>query len=428
MQFKTAVLFLFAGACLAQSTPQHDMSKMNMGDMDMSQKDMSGMDMGDMDMSKDPHQASGTSFNPASSPMAMIHKSLGGWHFSIHGAAFIGDIQQTGPRGGDKFTSVNWFMGEATHRLGGGTFAIRSMLSLEPATVTGERYPELFQTGETAYGKPIVDGQHPHNLFMEIAFEYSHPLGENTKVNFYFAPVGDPALGPVAFPHRVSASELPQATLAHHLEDSTHISYDVATVSVTHGIFGLEASGFHGAEPGENRWTISSGAIDSWATRLTVTPSANWTAQVSVGRLDHPEALEPGDIVRSTGSITYNRPLANGNWASSLIWGRNHETATQRNLNAFTAESVVNFDKKNYITGRFELVDKDELIEGAGPTYRIGAYTLGYTRDIPLFPMLTTGLGANFTMYNMPDALHTLYGERPVAAWVFLRVRLKQGH
>ena len=140
----------------------------------------------------------------------MIHTKLGGWHFAFHGVAFIGDIQQTSPRGADKFTSVNWFMGQARHRLAGGTFEATAMLSLDPATITGERYPELFQTGETAYGKPIVDGQHPHNFFMELALRYTHPLGEKTKLSLYFAPVGDPALGPVAFPHRVSASELPQ--------------------------------------------------------------------------------------------------------------------------------------------------------------------------------------------------------------------------
>jgi hypothetical protein len=416
MQFKTVVLFVCGSMCAAQDPGKPDMSKMDMSKMDMSQMDMSQMDM-------PPMPASGTSFNPASSPMSMIHKSLGKWNFWFHGVAFISDIQQTGPRGADKFTAPNWFMGEADHTLWGGTFAESSMLSLDPATVTGERYPELFQTGETAYGKPIVDGQHPHNLFMELAILYTHPLGDKTKYHLYFAPVGDPALGPVAFPHRVSASELPQATLAHHLEDSTHIAYDVVTAGLTYGIFGLEASGFHGAEPGENRWIIGYGPIDSWSTRFTVTPNANWTGQVSVGRLAHPEALEPGDIIRSTASVTYNRPFTNGNWASSLIWGRNHETASQRNLNAYTAESVVNFKKDNFVTGRFELVDKDELIAGGGPTYRIGAYTLGYTRDFPLIPMLETGLGANFTTYSMPDSLHPLYGEHPVAVGMILRGR-----
>src|SRR3569833_510172 len=122
------------------------------------------------------------------------------------------------------------------------------MISLEPSTNTGRYYPELFQQGETAYGRPIVDGQHPHNFFMEIAGLWDQRLGDKALLTFYAAPVGDPALGPVAYPHRASASEDPLATLGHHLEDSTHISYSVVTVGLTAGGkrgARLEGSGFH---------------------------------------------------------------------------------------------------------------------------------------------------------------------------------------
>src|SRR5581483_9357865 len=246
--------------------------------------------------------------------------------------AFVTDIQQTGPRGDDKFLSTNWLMAEASHSLAGGTFAVRSMLSFEPATITGRRYPELFQTGETAFGSTITDGQHPHNLFMELALRYTRPLSEVSSFTFYVAPVGDPALGPVAYPHRASAAELPQAPLGHHLEDSTHISDEVVTAAVRHRAFGLEASGFHGAEPGENRWIIQTGAIDSYSARVTFAPGANWEAQVSAGRLTRPEALEPGDQTRVTASVSYNRPYAHGNWASTLLWGRVHKTGDGANL------------------------------------------------------------------------------------------------
>src|SRR5262249_42297371 len=159
------------------------------------------------------------------------------------------------------------------------------------------------------------------------------------------------------------------------------------------------ASGFHGREPGENRWTIQAGAMDSWSTRLWYFPTKNWAAQVSMGRIAHPEALEPGDQVRSTASLHYTRPLSSGSWSSSLIWGRIHSTETKRDLNAYLAESVVPIGSKNFITGRFELVDKDELFEQYRGTFRIGAYTIGYTRDIGLFRLVETGIGANFTAY-----------------------------
>jgi hypothetical protein len=382
------------------------------------------------------HQASGTSFNPASAPMEMIHRQAGAWILMFHGSAFITEIQQTGPRGAGKLASMNWFMGVAQRPIGAGTLTFRAMLSLDPATVTQRRYPELFQTGESAYGKPIVDGQHPHDLFMEVSVQYAHRLGEKTTASIYFAPVGDPALGPVAFPHRVSAAELPQAPLSHHWQDSTHIANEVVTAGLTRGIFHLEASGFHGAEPNENRWNIDHGSIDSWSARLVVSPAPNWTGHVSRGRLAHPEALEPGDVTRSTASITYNRPLAAGHWASSLICGRNHKTATQRNTNSYLAESVFQFRRLNYLTGRLELVDKDELFSDdpglearlahpVGSTFRVIPWTLGYTRDVKLIPGLATGFGANFTVYRVPAAIQTYYGAHPVAVVAYMRVRVK---
>jgi hypothetical protein len=377
-------------------------------------------------------EASGTSFNPAASPMEMIHLHARGWQFMFHGVAFVTEIQQTGPRGADKFASINWFMGEATHPMAGGTFSVRSMLSLDPATITGERYPELFQTGETAYGKPIIDGQHPHDLFMELALEYRRPLADKWRMWLYAAPVGDPALGPVAFPHRVSAAELPQATLGHHLEDSTHISDDVVTAGMGRGIFGLEASGFHGAEPGENRWIVQQGAMDSYSARFTVTPNARWSGQFSAGRLTRPEALEPGDQVRTEASVTYVRPYAQGDWATSAIWGRVHKTDNQANLNGYDLESVARFRGVNYVTGRIELVDKDELFAAGNPLYeqsfRIGAYTAGYTRDFNWVPKIATGLGANFTTYSTPGPVHLYYGQHPVEVLIFLRFRLRVHH
>jgi hypothetical protein len=382
-----------------------------------------------MSGSKTPMFASGTVVNPASSRESMVHLMAGKWLLMLHGQAFLGGVQQTGQRGGDKFLSVNWFMAEASHPLGGGAFAVRSMLSLEPATITDRRFPELFQTGETAFGSPIIDGQHPHNFFMELSLRYTHPIAEGSSFTFYVAPVGDPALGPVAYPHRASASELPQAPLGHHLEDSTHISDDVVTAGIRNRMFGIEASGFHGAEPGENRWIIQTGGLDSWSTRLTFAPGQNWAAQVSAGRLTHPEALETGDQTRVTASVSYNRPYARGSWASTLLWGRVHKTADGANLNGYLAETVARFRDANYLTGRIELDDKDELFGEidplAGRVFRVAAYTAGYTHDIPLLPHITSGLGANFTAYTMPDAFRPYYGQHPVAVWMFLRFRVK---
>ena len=381
--------------------------------------------------------ASGTSSNPASWPMPMVMTHFGSWNTMFMGAGFLVDTQQSGPRGGDKFYSPNWFMGAVEHRAGAkGAFAFNLMLSLDPATITGQRYPLLFQTGETAYGKPLVDAQHPHNFIMGLGFHYVYQLGENTTGDIYFAPVGDPALGPVAFPHRASAMELPQAPISHHWQDASHIVDEVLTVGISHKKVRLEASGFHGAEPGENRWIIQSGPLDSWATRFWFFPSKNWAAQFSVGRIAHPEPLEAGDQVRATASLEYSKPMAGGNWSSSLIWGRNHSTATHRNLNSYLAESVLPVRRGNFITGRVELVDKDELFAAepdiaarldtlSGSTFRIGAYTIGYTRDIDLFRFVETGIGVNFSSYSLPGVIKPYYGDHPIGGNIFVRFRLR---
>jgi hypothetical protein len=371
-------------------------------------------------------EASGTSMNPRSWPMPMRMLSVGGWRVMLMGQGFVLDTQQSGPRGGDKFYSTNWFMARAAHDVGRGSFDMEAMLSLEPATITDRRYPELFQTGETAYGRPLVDAQHPHNAIMALAFQYARPLAAGTMVSIYLAPVGDPALGPVAFPHRASAAELPQAPLGHHWQDSTHIADDVVTVTLRRNWLRLEASGFHGAEPGENRWIIQQGAIDSWSARVSVFPARNWMAQVSAGRLTRPEAQSPGDVMRTTASVHYTRPMGKDEtWSSSVIWGRNHDTATQHDLESVLLETLLPLRGKNFVTGRAEWVDKDELFGDTGPIYRIGAYTAGFTHDVgTLFGALETGIGANVTTYSVPAAIQPVYGGRPVGMNVYLRVRL----
>jgi hypothetical protein len=108
---KIILLFLTLGlACRAQQET-HD------------HRHMPGMNMGEAAPAMPAeHAASGTSVNPRSSPMDMIHKRAGAWTFMFHGIAFLTEGQQAGPRGGDKFFAPNWFMGTAAHAMG----AVRS--------------------------------------------------------------------------------------------------------------------------------------------------------------------------------------------------------------------------------------------------------------------------------------------------------------
>jgi hypothetical protein len=367
----------------------------------------------------------------------MVMTDVGQWQLMWMAEAFLVDTQQTGPLGADKLYSVNWGMLSAVHRLGGGHVMLRTMLSLEPATVTDRRYPLLFQTGETAYGQPIINAQHPHNFVMELSVQYAHRIGENALWDLYYAPMGDIALGPVAYPHRASAMEIPQATLGHHWEDSTHILSNVITAGLSRRWFRIEGSGFHGAEPGENRWTIPFGPMDSYSGRITISPGVRWTTQVSAGRLSHPEALELGDVTRTTASVEYVAPRPHGNWwATSLVWGRNWKSAGQYGSNAITAETVFPWKEKNFFTGRYEWSQRDELfnspqlqqIEAQTGThiFDVNAYTVGYTRDIGTFWNVQTGLGANVTAYAIPADIKPYYGDHPMGFSFYLRLRLKE--
>ena len=393
------------------------------------------------------HDTSGTSAEPNSTPMPMWMTMRGGWTVMFHSNAFVADTQQSSPHGQDKLFSTNWMMPMAQRPWLGGRLTLRTMLSLEPATVTGRQYPLLFQQGETAYGNAIADGQHPHDFVMEFAGLWDRKLDAKTLLSFYVAPAGDPAIGPTAYPHRASALENPVGTLGHHQEDSTHISDDVITAGLTRGWLRLEGSGFHGREPGEHRWQVQQGAIDSWSTRLTVQPGQDWSGQYSFGRLHSPEGLFPSeDQERMTASLMFNRPArradgddaGRGNWATTLAWGRTSSLSHHEIENSYLLESTLRFRRRNYAFTRMEDVDRTTLLllgEKAlppgfeeGPAGRVQAYTFGYDRDIGLWAKLETALGAQVTAYTVGSRLEPVYGSDPAGVVIFLRMRTQSAH
>lgn len=428
--------------------PDHDMSKVG--------AEQPGHDMNAMmtTITGGPFRSmsaigSGTSLMPASSPGYMWHWMKDDWMIMAHGNLIAGFNHQGGPRGVNKAESENWFMLMAERQAGPGRLMLRGMFSAETWTTPRRGFPELFQTGETFKGRPIIDAQHPHDLFMEIAAAYNIQLSEHVALNFYGGPVAEPALGPVAFMHRMSAAENPAAPLGHHWQDSTHISHGVITAGVTAWRFRIESSLFRGAEPDENRKDIEMGKLDSWSGRISFTPAENWALQFSYGHLVHPEAIEPGNVKRITASVAYNRSWRDGNWANSLIWGRNHEL--HGNSNAYLLESTVNFLDKNYFYTRMELVDKQGLLEenifgrpgldvfhpiGNGlelgnrfdQFFRVGAFTFGGVRDILAESKLRVGIGADVTFYHVPDGLKPIYGSSPTSFHVFLRIRPGKMH
>ncbi len=377
------------------------------------------------------HMESGTDAGPNSAAPPMLMRMSGNWMQMLHGEVIVAAQQQSGPRGRDKVFSVNWLMLMAQRATPRDEWTFRAMFSLEPATISGRYYPELFQQGETAFGKPIVDGQHPHNLFMELAAIYDRSVGEHGLASLYAAPVGDPALGPVAFPHRMSAESDPLAPLGHHLEDSTHIAWDVVTGGVTWRQARIEASGFHGREPDENRWHIEVGPIDSWSARLTVAPGRDFTAQYSLGALHSPEALRPTeDVLRQTASIAAHHEWSRAEMDATAIWGRNHIIGSDVNANGYLFEAEFRLHQRQSLWTRIEDADRTtDLLGASAPPQetvvgRVQAYTVGYARRIWSNHWSSVELGAQPTLYATPPGLIDLYGAHPYGVAGLLHWRI----
>lgn len=355
--------------------------------------------------------------------------SMPGWHVMDIGVATASYNRQGGPSGGSEVESANWNMIHVQKGLGPGRLSLMMMNSLEPATYPKAGSRELFQTGESYQGQPLVDRQHAHDFFMNLSATYRLNISSDAGAWLQVAPVGEPALGPVAFMHRASSGENHTAPLGHHWQDSTHISYNVITVGGGWKWIALEGSVFHGQEPDEHRWNIDGGKIDSASGRARLFLGGGWSAQVSYGFLKNPESLQPGNLHRTSAAIYYgaegDRPLA-----VTLLWGRNIEE--HGTSDGGLLEGAFQVTAKDQVYGRVESVEKDfellvtkHLSDEHGPQElaRIWAFTAGYLRDFALVPGLDTGLGADVTMYSFPSSLDGVYGSTPVSFHVFLRLR-----
>jgi hypothetical protein len=374
---------------------------------------------------------SGTSWLPDAAPMHAAHYRAGRWGFMLHGLAFGMYDKQFSDRGDDQVSSPNWVMLMATRPLAGGLLQFRGMFSAEPFTVGARGYPLLLQSGEAYEGEPLHDRQHPHDLFMELAALYERPIARNLAISLYAAPVGEPALGPVAFPHRPSAAGDPLAPLSHHWQDATHISFGVLTAGIFTRTVKLEASLFNGREPDEHRYNFdyAGRSLDSWAGRLTVNPGANWSLSTSYGFLKSPEELRPDESQhRFTAAVLHSRPAGNGgNWSSALIYGANkHEGGDWEG--SVTAETNFALDRRNEVFARVNFVRKsaEDLVVGPDPEreFDLGGLVLGYVRELAEVGGVNIGAGVRGAINLIPEDLEPAYGTRTPAGFaVYLRVR-----
>ena len=385
---------------------------------------------------------SGTTWIPDAVTLPSRTRMLGKWMIMSHGFVFAQYDHQSGERGDDQFGSLNWVMVMATRDVAGGRFQARTMLSLDPLTVTNRGYPLLLQTGESYKGEPLHDRQHPHDFWMELGALYQRSITKSLAWTVYVAPSGEPALGPVAFMHRPSAMDNPSAPIGHHWQDATHVSFGVITAGIFSRAWQVEASVFNGREPNEKRWDFDPIRLDSYAGRLTVNPNSHWSLAAGYGYLKSPEVLNPGESIhRITASALHGARIgSDGQVATTLMWGAN-KVAGQSLSNSFLVESEAILDRRNTLFGRSELVQKsaeelvvaDPIVTSKGISlpgfassqrFNVSTVQLGYVREIGRTHFATIGLGAAGTLNFVPALLEPYYGSRnPVGAFIFLRLR-----
>jgi hypothetical protein len=409
------------------------------GDHDMNMD--TGMHMMDIPMSHAfslnlpmNRDGSGTGWLPDASPMYgyMLHSKK--WMYMIHGNIAPRynkqDISNKGYRGNGQWSAPNWVMLMAQRKIGEkGLFHYNVMMSLDRITEGGDGYPLLFQTGESWKGKPLVDRQHPHDLFSELSVSYSYAISKKADVYVYVGYPGEPALGSVAFMHRPSALSNPDAPISHHWNDGTHITFGVATVGIRLDKFKIEGSSFTGREPDENRYNFDKTLFDSWSGRLSFNPSDNWSLQLSHGYIKSPEELHPDENVnRTTASAIYSLPLKNNSWLNwSALWGLN-KTAGHEGENALLLESALRLKKLELYT-RYEWVQKsteelnlDDAFYGEKILFPVNALTLGLNYDILELAKTRLAVGGQFTFFHASQKLDNLYGNNPLSGEIFVRI------
>ncbi|OQP59037.1 hypothetical protein [Niastella populi] len=376
---------------------------------------------------------SGTGWLPDASPMYgyMIHS--GKWMHMVHGSIFLRydnqNFNNDDKRGDSRFDAPTWFMVMGQRKVGEkGLFHYSSMFSFDPVIEGGKGYPLLFQTGESYEGKPLVDRQHPHDLFSELSVSYAHAFTRDIDAFVYVGYPGEPALGPVTFMHRPSALDNPNSPISHHWVDATHITFGVVTAGVRVGKFKLEGSSFTGREPDEERYGFDKPRFDSWSGRFSFNPTMNWALQVSHGYLKSPEELHPGEnINKTTASAIYSVDMGNENRLNAtVLWGMNKQKEHDGE-NAFMAEGAWRLSKAAIYT-RYEFTEKsaEELVLGPEieehQVFGVHAFTLGANYDLFEIYKTRLAIGGQWSWYGAPQALNTIYGNNPMAVQVYLRI------
>lgn len=428
------VPFLFVPAANAQDHSHHAPTDPHAShDMSGANDDHAGHDMPTVSplvpwpLTRD---ASGTAWQPDMSEHGGLHAQSGDWSLMGHAVLNVVHSAQSGPRGDDQTFVAGMLMGAARRDFDdGSTLNLRAMVSPDP--LMGKRgYPLLLAAGETADGvHPLVDRQHPHDFLMELSASYSWRLSDRDSLYVYAGLPGEPAFGPPAFMHRMSAMDSPQAPITHHWLDSTHIVFGVTTVGWARDRFKIEASAFKGQEPDQHRWDIDTPRLDSWSVRASWNPTAQWSLQASYADVQAPEQLEPDeDETKLSASVIHTRRLgADGWWSTTLAFGRKTNDHDE-SKDAWLLETAVKPNADWTVFARAERTETDELLPGAhgghGDLFTVSKAAVGVIRDWRVSSSAVVGLGGLYAVNRVPDSLDAVYGDDPDGGMIFVRLKI----
>jgi hypothetical protein len=413
------------------STQNAQADTIHLNDMNHNMENMSHAYSLNLPMNRN---GSGTGWLPDASPMwgNMFHSNK--WMFMLHYNAFLRynnqDFTNKGSRGDSKIDAPNWLMFMGQRKVAkSGLFHFNSMFSLDAVIAGGSGYPLLFQSGETYKGQPLVDRQHPHDLFSELSISYSHSFTQKVDLFAYLAYPGEPALGPVAFMHRPSALNNPDAPLSHHWIDATHITFGVATLGIRLGQFKIEASSFTGREPNEKRFDFDKPRFDSRSGRISYNPSKNWAFQMSHAFLESPEELHiDEDVNRTTASAVFSKSFMNNSlFNATATWGvnkvKNHEEEHAFLLEAsWNKNKLALYSRYEYVQKSVEELVLDETVYGHDVIFPVNAITFGFSYDLLNLNKARIAAGGQFSLYSADKKLENLYGKNPMAAEVYIRL------
>jgi len=369
--------------------------------------------------------ASGTAWQPDVSSHGGVHAQHGDWTLMSHVTLNGIYSWQDGPRGDEKAFVAGMIMGSARRNFGQGTLNLRVMLAPDPL-MGASGYPLLLAAGETANGvDPLIDRQHPHDLFMELSASYAHRLDGQSSVFVYGGLPGEPAFGPPAFMHRMAAMDSPEAPITHHWFDSTHITFGVLTAGYVRDAWKIEASRFRGREPDQHRYDIETGELDSTSLRLSWNPTENWALQVSWADVESPEALHPDDDEeRWSASGIYTRPIGDGGWWSTTLAFSNKERSDGVSLDAWLAEAALHPNQRWTFFARGEAIETDELGAHHGPVEIVSRLSLGAVRDFRINENTVFGVGVLVQQHFVSSALEPSYDGDPQGAMAFVRLKI----